>query len=236
MPGVTVQLVCFDLDGTVSLGHGWERIARRQGRLAEFQEAQERFRAGRSGEDTHLATLLNLAEGMSLTDLQEVLSGAPHLRHLSELVRELHRRGARVVLLTHNPEYVCRWYAERFGFDAWAGTRQRVGRSGKILHVGRRRVDKREGLRLLLEATGATPAATVHIGDGAADATVFPYVGTGISLNSVVRRVREEADVSLETRDALDLLPYLSRTRRSRPRRLPRPGAGRGSFHLGRSP
>lgn len=225
-----LRLVCFDVDGTLNLGHGWGPVAAFRGRRREFVTAQREFRRGATSEDQHLERLLDLAEGMRLSEMEGVLERSPHLAHLSEMVDALHARGVLVALLTHNPGYVCQWYARKYGLDLYAGVAQRVV-GGRIQRAGPMHVDKREGLRLLLQATGVPARLTAHVGDGMADARVFPCVGTAIALNSSLPEVRRAADRALRTRDAQELLPLLRRPYRTRVLRLPpRRRADPGSF------
>lgn len=227
----SLRLVCFDLDGTITLVHGWEPIARAQGRLEEFREAQAQFHRGGVSEGAHLVKLLNLGSGLALSELDGILERTPKLSHLGETVEALHDQGSKVALLTHNPGYICRWYAERYGFDLYAGVRQPV-RGGRVQPVRRMSVDKRDGLLLLLRWTGAGARTTAHLGDGLADAAVFPYVGTAIAVNTSLPEVKAAADASVRTRDARDLLPFLRTPLRStvRPLSSSRPRAF-GSFH-----
>ena len=231
-----LRLVSFDIDGTIAVGHGWRAIARSRGMLKDFDLAQVAFREGGVSENDHLRRLLNFAQDMPLRDLEKVLERTRHVPHLRATVRALHERGVQVALLTHNPLYVCEWYARRFGFDLWAGVHQRVHR-GRIQGVREVKVDKREGLRLLLKATGVPASETAHLGDGLADAKVFPHVASGIALNSRVPEVRRASDLIADTMDARALLPYLRWGLKLRPRPLPRgnPGPDPGSFRLGRA-
>lgn len=229
-PAPRLRLVCFDVDGTLTLGHGWERVAAHRGRLEEFEEAQARFRLGLATEGEHLTRLLNLATGLPWAEMEQVLASIRKLAHLRNTVATLHRQGALVALLTHNPDYVCRWYSDRYGFDLWAGVSQPI-RAGRIQRVRRLTVDKREGLRLLLEATNLPAREAAHVGDGRADALVFPHVGTGIALNSLLPEVERAADVVVRTEDARVLLPHLRTASRRRVRPLPLPSpVGNGSF------
>jgi phosphoserine phosphatase len=218
--GPPLRLVTFDIDGTLTLGHGWERVALHVGRKREFDQAQRLIRAGKRTEDAHLEWLLDLAAGLTVREVEGLLERTPRLRHLGEAVAALRSRGIRVGLLTHNPQYVCRWYSREFGFDLYAGVLQRV-RAGRILPVGPLHVDKREGLRLLLRATGVPGRQAAHVGDATPDARVFPYVGSGIALNGATSEVQRRADFLVGTRDALALLPLLERAARDRVERLP---------------
>lgn len=225
-----IRLVSFDIDGTIAVGHGWRAIARARWLEEEFDEAQELFTQGRTTEDQHLRRLLNFARGMTVREVFRVLEHTRHLPHLAETVQALHARGVQVALLTHNPAYICQWYAEHFGFDLWAGVLQRVSK-GRVEAVHRLHVDKRAGLGLLLLRTGVAPFEAAHLGDGLADARVFPHVATGVALNSRVPEVRRASDLTADTLDARSLLPLLRFGFRAHPRRLPR--LPPGSFRVG---
>lgn len=213
------RLVTFDIDGTLTRGHGWHFIAERTGRLAQFEAADARYRAGEVGEDAHLRALLNIGVGHTIAEVEAILEQSPKIAHIVATVDALHVRGARVALLSHNPEFVCQWYRRRFGFDDEEGTRGTRTRAGRILPYGRLHVSKILGMERLRRRAGVPPRQAVHIGDGRADARVFPYVGGGIALNSGVPAVRAAADVALTTADLRDVLPCLERIR---PHRSPR--------------
>ncbi len=203
------QLVTFDIDGTLTLGHGWRFLAERTGRTEEFERYNQRFFSHEVGEDEHLRNLLNLAAGRSLSELHRILAETPKIPGIRATVRALHDRGTRVALLTHNPEYVCDWYRRAYGFDDFEGTYATRIEAGRILPYPPVRAAKLEGLSKLLVRAGAPSAATVHVGDGWADALVFPRVGAGVALNTALPEVRSAADVSLDLRDLRGLLPPL---------------------------
>lgn len=207
------RLVTFDVDGTLTRGHGWRFIAEQSGRLAQFDAADARYRAGTVGENAHLRALLNIAVGHTLPEMERLLERTPKIAHIADTVAELHRRGARVALLSHNPEFVCRWYRQRFGFDDYEGSDGTRLRSGRILPYGPLHVSKVQGMRRLRRRAGVRPLQTIHIGDGRADSLVFPHIGGGIALNAHVAAVRAAADVALTTTDLRDVLPCLDRIR-----------------------
>lgn len=207
------RLVTFDIDGTLTVGHGWRFIAERTGQLAAFQATDARYRAHRVGEDAHLRALLDLGAGRSIGAIEQLLEASPKIGHIRETIEELHRRGARVALLSHNPEYVCDWYRRRFGFDDAAGTPGTRTRRGRILPYGRIHAAKVAGMRRLRRRAGVPPRQAVHVGDSRADARVFPHVGGGIALNALVPAVRAAGDAALSTRDLRDVVGLLGRIR-----------------------
>jgi phosphoserine phosphatase len=220
------RLVTVDIDGTLTLCHGWKTIARAFGRSSEFEQTRRRFRAHEIAEGTYLAELLALATGHTPAEVHAVLERTPKLRGIAEGVRELHRLGARAALLSHNPAYVVEWYRRRFGFDDGEGVHGQGVERGRIGRPAGIRAGKIGGLGRLL-ARLATPAAQVaHVGDGTSDAVLFRRVGGGIALNAASAEVRKAADVRLITTDFGDVVKALRRLH-------PRPISGAPRRHGG---
>lgn len=208
MPTFSWRLVTFDIDGTLTVGHGWRFLAEQTGQLARYSETNDAFFAGREGEDVHLKKLLELAVGLPLTRVEQILEATPKVRGIRETVDALHARGAKAGLLSHNPGYVCAWYARRFGFDDWEGTEAPVV-DGVVAPLGEVRADKRRGMERLLERLSVPARATCHVGDGTADGAVFPQVGLGIAVNTGLVELLALADVSLTLDDLTAVLPVL---------------------------
>lgn len=209
MPRAPWKLVTIDIDGTLTTVHGWRVLAERRGRLAEYERSNRRFFSHEIGEDEHLRDLLEIAVGMPLREVADVLEATPKLTGIGEAVEGLHAREMRVALLTHNPSYVCAWYRDRFGFDDFEGTPGADLDEGRVGGVGVVHADKPAGLERLSRRLGIRPSETVHVGDGWADAALFPSVGAGVALNSRLPEVRAAADRALDAPDLRALLPEL---------------------------
>jgi phosphoserine phosphatase len=195
------QLATVDIDGTLTIGHGWRPIAIEFAELPAYERTNARFFGREIGEDEHLTDLLALAAGHTIEEVVRVVDRTPRLTGISEGIRSLRAHGIRVALLTHNPPYVLDRYRELFGFDDGDGVDAQVitgGRIGPPLGV---RADKASGLRRLLARAGTTAHRTVHVGDSWSDAEIFAKVGAGIALNSSQPEVRAAADVVLDTTD-----------------------------------
>lgn len=195
------KLVTVDIDGTLTTVHGWRRIAEATGRTAAYRASNEAFFSRRTSEDAHLGSLLSLAEGLTITEVESLLDSTPKLQGIAEGVASLHRFGARVALLTHNPEYVGRWYLRTFGFDDFEGCSTPPLHDGHIPAPGPVRADKRTGLRRLLARAGTAPGRTAHLGDGWADIPVFLWTGGGVAINPERREVEEAADAVVRSND-----------------------------------
>lgn len=196
--------------------HGWRVIAEALGRTSEYDATQRRFFLREIGEDEHLTHLLELAEGATLAQVEAALESTPRLAHITEGVRAVQARGGRIALLTHNPPYVGDWYRRRFGFDDFEGTGAQPVREGVIGPARDVHADKPGGLARLLARTGVAPRDVVHIGDGWADAQLFPLVGAGVALNSRLPEVERAADLVLRSQDFGEVV---ARVEELRPRR-----------------
>jgi phosphoserine phosphatase len=208
--GFPWRLVTVDIDGTLTRTHGWREIAIAFGRLSGFEETNRRFFSHEIGEDVHLADLLDLVTGHTVAEVETVLERTPKLAGIAEGVSQLHDRGARVALLTHNPTYVADWYQRSFGFDDAEGVAAQMVDGGRIGPPVGVRADKPGALRALL-SRHPTPASLVaHVGDGWSDAEVFRLVGGGVALNSPFPEVKRAADLALSTQDFRDVVEGLS--------------------------
>ena len=194
-------LVTVDIDGTLTMVHGWRVISRALGREPEFARTQRRFFAREIGEDEHLTDMLEIVKGARWETVEAALRATPRIQGITEGVVEFHAHGSRVALLTHNPPYVCAWYCRTFGFDDFEGTGSQEVSDGVIQAPHDVRADKPTGLKALASRGGTVPSRVVHIGDGWADAALFPLVGRGVALNSRLPEVEQEADLALRLHD-----------------------------------
>lgn len=204
------RLVTVDIDGTLTRVHGWREIAVAFGREAAYAAAQRRFLARQTDETEHIRRLLDLASGRTVAEVDEVVAATPKLDGIREGVAELHRSGARVALLTHNPQYITDWYRQAFGFDDAEGVRVPVGPDGRIGPAGDVRADKPGGLAALLARTGLVPTDVAHVGDGWSDAELFPRVAGGVAVNTPLPEVARAADRSVRTRDFREVVRVLA--------------------------
>jgi phosphoserine phosphatase len=215
------DLVSIDIDGTLTRESGWRFLADRLGRLKEFGDQNATYTSGKESEDDHLRALLSLASGLPLARVEAWIEATPKLSGIAEAVGAIRDLGAIPVLLSHNPGYVSEWYARTFGFADWDGTSQRPDPEvwdGIVRPPGRIRADKRGGLKRLLARHRTVPGRVAHVGDGLADAAIFPLVGFGVAVNTTLPAVASCADVSLDISDLRGILPPL---RSAVPRSVP---------------
>jgi phosphoserine phosphatase len=200
------RLVTVDIDGTLTLVHGWRILAERFDRVEFYERTMARIRARAASEDATIAALLSIAEGHTVAEVVEVLEVTPRLSGIPEGVRRLHAEGMKVALLTHNPVYVTEWYCAFAGFDDASGirgsqlTNPRIGSSEGV------GADKPGGLTTLLGRLRVEAKAVVHVGDAGPDAAIFPLVGAGVALNATSSAVRQAADLAIDTTEFGDVV------------------------------
>jgi phosphoserine phosphatase len=205
------RLLTVDIDGTLTLVHGWRLIARAFDRLPDLETSDRRLRAGEIDEDQHLTDFLRVVEGRSLAEVEAVLARTPTLTGISEGVAELRSRGIVVALLTHNPAYVVDWYRTKFGFDDGEGSPGQAVVTGRIGPPKGVRADKTAGLDRLTARHGVDRSEVVHVGDSLPDVAVFRLVGGAIAVNAASPEVERSASVAIRTRDFRDIVRALGR-------------------------
>ncbi|MCI4325923.1 MAG: HAD hydrolase family protein [Thermoplasmata archaeon] len=207
------RLVCVDIDGTLTRGHGWSTMADRLGRTPLYTRTAELYRSGQVDEDTHLQNLFAITEGVSLPELATILEATPKVGGITPGVRRLHDLGAKVALLTHNPSFITDWYVRAFGFDAADGLRGSPPIvDGVIGRAERPHSDKVGGLDRLCAQFGVHRVDAAHVGDGRADALVFPLVGLGIAFGTHLQEVRAAADVCVDVPEFPEVVRVLEST------------------------
>jgi phosphoserine phosphatase len=196
--------VTFDIDGTLTIGHGWYYIAGALGRIEDYSRYTKRYRAGKSSESEHLCNLLNLAGGKSVESIRSIVKQTPKLLNIRQSVRMLRENDIESLLLTHNPQYICEWYEENFGFAGHYSAFQTVndGTIGMAVEVF---PDKVSWLNELCADWNVHQSRVIHVGDSLSDAAVFLAAGGGIAVNSRNRKVTGSATAMLNTTDMKDV-------------------------------
>jgi len=145
---------------------------------------------------------------MKLADILQEVSKVEVIKNVRETVEKLQGHQIRVILLTDNPDFLCAYLIERFGFEGYVGSKVGI-KDGIVTGEIEPLPDKRLGLRKYSAWTGISLSRCAHIGDWVNDVPVFRIVRYSIALNAKTEKVKASASHHIETDDLLDVYQYL---------------------------
>ena len=181
------KLAGFDLDGTLlEEDSSWAAIHRFFGTTSESQQSLRLYSEGKI--DYHEFMRRDIAawpKGVTLAEVEAILSGYKIRREAPETLRELHRRGIAAAIVTSGIDILAEKVAEELGIEHWIANGLRFDGSGRILPTGVGRVDPtRKDLAYLsmLEPLGVDPKETIAVGDTIYDLAFMKSAGKGFLL------------------------------------------------------
>jgi phosphoserine phosphatase len=192
MVGRRPKLVCFDLDGTVTLrpnslqyllrlNHAPEHI------LADIDRREATREVDWIAADYERAPLI---AGLPVTAIEENLDAQlVTIENLDLVLDALRDSGILAVLITSGPAEVAQAVARRFTFDHCFGSEFETSGGSDPVYTGRitrhlGSAGKLDCLRELCDALGIALEDCVAVGDGESDLDLFRAVGTSIGINS----------------------------------------------------
>ncbi|TMI09162.1 HAD family hydrolase [Candidatus Bathyarchaeota archaeon] len=208
LPLSSLSMVSFDVDGTIFRKAALTQVARSLGIGEKWDALDQRYHHQRITLRECLASEYKLLQGMKLADVLREVSKVEVIRNVRETVEKLQGHGIRVVLLTDNPDFLCAYLIERFGFEGYVGSKVGI-KDGIVTDEIETLPDKRLGLRKYCAWTGIPPSRCAHVGDWVNDVPVFRIVRYSVALNAKVPKVKAAASHSMDTDDLLDVYKYL---------------------------
>jgi phosphoserine phosphatase len=201
-------MVSFDVDGTIFRKAALTQAARSLGIGEKWDSLDEMYHHRRITLGQCLASQYKLLQGMMLADVLREVSKVEVIRSVRETVEKLQGHRIRVVLLTDNPDFLCAYLIERFGFEGYVGSKVAI-KDGIVTDEIEPLPDKRLGLRKYSAWTGIPLSRCAHVGDWDNDIPVFRIVRYSVALNAQNERVRASASHRMETDDLLDVYNHL---------------------------
>ena len=201
-------MVSFDVDGTVFRKAALTQASRSLGIEEKWDSLEEMFLHQRINKRELLISQYKLLQGMKLTDILQAVSEVEVIRNVRETVEKLQGHGIRVILLTDNPDFLCAYLIERFGFEGYVGSKVGI-KDGTVTGEIEPLPDKRLGLRKYCTWTGIPPSRCAHVGDWINDVPVFRMVRYSVALNAQTEKVKGSASYHIETDDLLDVYRHL---------------------------
>ena len=152
-----------------------------------------------------------LLQGMKQADILREISKVEVIKNVRETVEKLQGHRIRVVLLTDNPDFLCAYLIERFGFEGYVASKVGI-KDGIVSGEIESLPDKRLGLRKYCAWTGIPLSRCAHVGDWINDVPVFRVVRYSVALNAKMEKVKASASYHIETDDLLDVYRHLQST------------------------
>jgi phosphoserine phosphatase len=203
-----LDLVTFDLDGTLLEGTAFQAVARGEGFAETVEAIDERFFAGEITLEECFRETWELLEGRDAKRCREHVREAPGVDGLDAAVDRLHEAGVDAGILTDQPIFLAEAVADG-GLDVILGSDAEV-RDGTVTGAIDARFDKRAHLEALLEAADLAPEAVGHVGNGHNDVPVFDLVGRSVAANPDDGELASAADVVVDPfEDASDAVEAL---------------------------
>ena len=204
----SLSMVSFDVDGTIFRKAALTQAARSLGIGEKWDSLDEMYHHQRITLRECLASQYKLLQGKKLTDILQELSKVEVIKNVRETVEKLQGHHIRVILLTDNPDFLCAYLIERFGFEGYVGSKVGI-KDGIVTGEVEPLPDKRLGLRKYCAWTGIPLSRCAHIGDWVNDIPVFRVVGYSVALNAKTEKVKASASYHMDTDDLLDVYRHI---------------------------
>jgi len=201
-------MVSFDVDKTLFRKPALATAARALGIGDRWDAVDELYDKKRITLGQCLARLYKLLVGMDVQDILREVSKVEMMRNIRETVDKLLGQGLQVILTTDNPDFLCQYLVEHFGFNGFVSSKVAV-KNGVVSDDIEPLPDKRLGIRKYCAWMSIPLSKVVHVGDGSNDMPVFRVVGYSIALNTNLDKVKKTASYQMETDNLLDVYEHI---------------------------
>ncbi len=204
------KLVSFDLDGTLVKVPSIAVVLSfvNAGKLVKFNALEDALNEGVLSYEEAMEAELRLLEGIKISDVERAMSNAPYIDGIRETVLQLQLEGIRTILVSDNPDVICRIVADKFGIGDYICSKTIV-KGGVIKGYKEFVFDKLSKVKDYLKRFNLDLAQCVHVGDWDNDIELLRNVGLGIAFNPQNKKVEESAKIVLRGNDLRIVLDYI---------------------------
>src|SRR5215472_14911488 len=201
-------MVSFDVDKTLFRKPALTTAARGLGIGKQWDHIDQLYEKKRIPLGQALLDQYKLLVGMKLADILEEVSKVEMMKNIRETVDKLLGLGLQVILTTDNPDFLCQYLVEHFGFNGFVSSKVAV-KNGVVTDEIEPLPDKRLGIRKYCAWMSIPLRKVVHVGDGLNDVPVFRVVGYSIALNTDNDKVVKTASHRMKTDNLLDVYNHV---------------------------
>lgn len=181
------KLAGFDLDGTLlEEDSSWVAIHRFFGTTRESQRSLKLYSEGKIDYREFMRRdIAAWPKGVTLAEVEAILSGYRIRREAPETLRELRRRNIEAAIVTSGIDILAEKVAEELGVKYWIANGLQFDSAGKILPTGVGKVDptrKDVAYLSMLRSLGVNAKETIAVGDTIYDLAFMKSAGKGFLL------------------------------------------------------
>ncbi|MEA3202201.1 MAG: phosphoserine phosphatase [Thermoplasmata archaeon] len=207
-----LELVLFDMDGTLVHGSAWERLHEAFGVSNEAN--WQAYQRGAIDDHQFIRSDIALWQGrdVHVSEIEEVLRHAPVMDGAREVVDGLRRLGIATCILSGGLDILARRVCEEVGVDMYVANGIRLRDTGHVHGEGIVWVeihDKGKMAREIRRKLGVPRERTASVGNSAYDVPMFRETGFGIAFNPSDDIVRRRASRVVEGTDMRPVLRHL---------------------------
>ncbi|WP_296890308.1 phosphoserine phosphatase SerB [uncultured Methanobrevibacter sp.] len=202
-----IKLVVFDLDNVIIDGEAIDEIGKLANVEEEIAEITEKAMQGEIDFETSIKERVQLLEGTSIEEIEELADELPLMNGASETVSCLKEKDVDVVIISGSFDVVAEKVKEKLGVDK-VYTNSFTVEDGKLtgevtgpLVSG----SKLDVLKDHVEDADISLDEVVAVGDGANDISMIESAGCGIAFNAK-DSVKEIADIVVDEKDLTKVL------------------------------
>ncbi len=203
-----MKLCVFDFDSTLMDGETIDFLAGALGLGDKVAKITEMAMRGELDFFESLTTRVSLLEGLEVEKVDNICHSLPYMPGAKETIKELKKRGYKVVVFSGGFRNATSYAKEKLGFDAdfsnilHSKNGYLTGLVGGDMMFDFSKGDMLKRLQALL---GVDEKDTVVIGDGANDRSMFKYAKTKIAF-CAKEILKKEANIIIDEKDLTKIL------------------------------
>jgi phosphoserine phosphatase len=206
-----IEIIVFDMDGVlVNIKSSWTIIHK------EFNvDERETFRRYLRGEFDYLEFMrkdIKFWGKIHESKIRKILSQVPIMQGAKQTFEQLHKKGYKTAIISSGISILAENLKSKLGIDYIFANELIIDDKGFLTGEGNPIVplwEKGKVLYKLLNNLKIKPINCAVVGDSLFDIPLFDLAGFSIAFNSKDTRVKKIADITIDSKDLSDILPYL---------------------------
>lgn len=208
---MSLKLCVFDFDSTLMDGETIDEIAGTVGKKKEIEELTNSAMQGEMDFFDSLTKRAEILKGVKYDDVIKICESLPPMEGAFDLIEELKKMGSKVIIFSGGFREGTSFLGKKLGVDCDFANRFQVkdgvltGKVGGDMMFGYSKGDMIQRMQQLL---GVSKEETLACGDGANDASMFPYAEKKVAFCGKPV-LREQANIKIDKKDLREILNHI---------------------------